>query len=164
MDSSELKIKKWYIAKNHPERGPGQLKKVKDIFYLLYHPKWSEGHNDNGEYQGNHCAWYTADLLTEAPHDLVFKALESSPDPQGWISVSEMLPKSRVPILCYYKDISPYSVFGVIKGIYLSEVTYDFKPGWYYYDDFYDGFAPYSLKLEGVVTHWMPLPAPPKEF
>lgn len=45
--SKEPQIGKWYLAKGHEDRGPGQLKIVVKGSppCLLYHPSWNSGHN-----------------------------------------------------------------------------------------------------------------------
>lgn len=64
----ELKTGRWYLAKDHPERGAGQLKETKQELLLIYHPGWKGGHNgliSDNDYKGNHCGWYLSNELIE---------------------------------------------------------------------------------------------------
>ena len=95
-----------------------------------------------------------ADAIEELQGEL-WKAISDNTDllvmlPR-WISVKERLPESGQECLCYY-------VGGVYKQL-----------SWLSLDTFYEcdslsGFYP-RLKdaIYGEVTHWMPLPEPPKE-
>ena len=58
----------------------------------------------------------------------------------GWISVDERLPNIFTKVLCYFK----YKSYTVIR-----EVTYAWRGSWIHRDG-------------NVITHWMPLPEPPK--
>ena len=83
-----------------------------------------------------------------------------------WISVKERLPESDGDYLCYCpvlniggKDIPRYEVYGfTIKAeeIYDLKMTGHKGAAWYWYDSEYGYCATKS------VTHWMPLPEPPK--
>lgn len=64
-------------------------------------------------------------------------AVDAAPE---WISVKDRLPDSEMDILVYEKNIGPY-------GMSMSVISYDPKM-----------FDPYWNN----VTHWMPLPEPPK--
>lgn len=65
-----------------------------------------------------------------------------------WISVTERLPKFEGAVLCMRKS----SVYGVRP---YQEILYVDEFGFKNFDDIY--------LADGVVTHWMPLPQPPKE-
>ena len=64
---------------------------------------------------------------------------------QRWIPVNERLPEGHGKYLCVLKS-------GAFRGCYYQMIMYHdqhgFRDGCVYYDD---------------VTHWMPLPEPPKE-
>lgn len=78
-----------------------------------------------------------------------------------WIPVTERLPEDRANVLCYYNG-----VFGQITRIArfancLEDVhEYDFAgckhSGFFVYD------SEYGYYEVNDVTHWMPLPEPPK--
>lgn len=81
-----------------------------------------------------------------------------------WISVKDRLPEScvsvlcRIEMLCDYPDFEEYDV----PDYYLCQGHYDSNPssrlgGWYI------NKAPDISVKRGKVTHWMPLPEPPKE-
>jgi hypothetical protein len=74
---------------------------------------------------------------------------------QQWIPVSERLPDFKTKVLVY-GGATPVWVNGVkqpIPGIYTG-YTRGYDEGWFTWDDF---------KVIYPVTHWMPLPEPPKE-
>lgn len=70
-----------------------------------------------------------------------------------WISVDERLPKYNTSVLVY----RPTMAMPIVADTYY---------GWYGEDDerWYEGWSLYgkNLKGENVITHWMPLPEPPK--
>lgn len=52
----------WCIHKEHPEWGPGKImEKYSKYLYLVYFPKYKNGHNglgyQRGDYHGYHCEW-----------------------------------------------------------------------------------------------------------
>ena len=65
-----------------------------------------------------------------------------------WIPVTERLPKFEGAVLCMRKS----NVYGVRP---YQEILYVDEFGFKNFDDIY--------LADGVVTHWMPLPEPPKE-
>ena len=67
---------------------------------------------------------------------------------QHWIPVAERLPDFDGAVLCMRKS----NVYGVRP---YQEILYVDEYGFTNYDDIY--------LADGVVTHWMPLPEPPKE-
>ena len=69
----------------------------------------------------------------------------------GWISVKDRLPPIYHMVLITGKNNAGGS-FGVIKG------THDDKGQWYR-----DDIGQYVDSRGDTVTHWMPLPEPPKE-
>ena len=77
-----------------------------------------------------------------------------------WISVKDRLPKKNGKYLCYTPClISGIGIFSFAKNLKKVGIN-DFmfrKSGWYAYDSeqgYYEIFN---------ITHWMPLPEPPKE-
>ena len=76
------------------------------------------------------------------------RALESS----DWISVEERLPEDEGKVLAYYGFDRNGN--GNLSGMFIGTLVYycfDNRPSWQHAD------------LSLVVTHWMPLPEPPKE-
>lgn len=80
-----------------------------------------------------------------------------------WVSVKERLPDKDGKYLCYCDygyGSGEISVYSFAKN--LSKVDkYDFmgekRAGWYFYD------SEWGYSETGSVTHWLPLPKPPKE-
>lgn len=68
---------------------------------------------------------------------------------QGWISVKDRLPEVRHAVLGY----TPF-----YKNIWA--VTMHEDGCWYFW---YPGTSEYDQDWYGPITHWMPLPEPPKE-
>lgn len=62
-----------------------------------------------------------------------------------WISVDDMLPEVGVRVLAY----STYGIYPMMLG--------EIRSRQYWYDDDWDVYR------SEEVTHWMPLPKPPKE-
>ena len=72
---------------------------------------------------------------------------------QQWISVKERLPKEDVAVLVYGQVLNnPPEVIGVRR-------RYNGDQEWKHTWESEDGF----IYREDDVTHWMPLPEPPKE-
>lgn len=67
----------------------------------------------------------------------------------SWISVEERLPETETWVLCWYVDIDGdkwHTVGKLLKdGIWVVDIYETDEPEYY------------------TVTHWMPLPEPPKE-
>ena len=78
--------------------------------------------------------------------DIVHKLSEQVPE---WISVEERLPESETEVLVWLRHIPNIAVYGHDKYGNL-----DF----YYIDE-----CGYRGTFRPAVTHWMPLPEPPKE-
>ncbi|MEF9724393.1 DUF551 domain-containing protein [Escherichia coli] len=98
----------------------------------------------------------TGDWLYDDPVELA-KAIRKGPDmpeaagnspvtPGGWISCSELMPEETGDIIV------------VSDGIVMSGISYSRRDGFYIAALEYDDDEP----IDGV-THWMPLPEPPKE-
>ena len=77
-----------------------------------------------------------------------------------WISVKDRLPKKNGKYLCYniclIGGIGIFSFAKNLKKVGINDFMFR-KSGWYAYDS-ECGFYEVSN-----VTHWMPLPEPPKE-
>lgn len=76
---------------------------------------------------------------------LVFAALKSQsilPTVGGWVSVKDRLPEAGVK--CLIRDMKDAAI-----GMYMENGIWQWADG-----DFY---------AKGGITHWMPLPEPPKE-
>lgn len=69
---------------------------------------------------------------------------------QKWISVEEILPPNKAPVLASLS-------FGVTR---CEEICIVIGGEWYAWDN---GEWDEDSKLTAPVTHWMPLPQPPKE-
>lgn len=93
----------------------------------------------------------------------VMDALKATPNadvrPVRWISVTERLPEDRQNCLCY-SSLGTIRVLCFAKNLRQVD-KYDFadkkRPGWFFNDSEWG----YCEALG--ITHWMPLPAPPKE-
>ena len=76
-----------------------------------------------------------------------------------WIPVTERLPKKDGDYLCY-KESGLYEVFGFAKDgrkKHKYDFFRDWKNVWYFYS------SEWGYITTDSVTHWMPLPEPPKE-
>ena len=82
--------------------------------------------------------------------DMLDELMEAGPK---WISVKDSLPPMYHKVLITGKDCAGGS-FGVIKGSHDGD-----KEGQWYRDD----IGQYVNSSGDTVTHWMPLPEPPKE-
>lgn len=69
-----------------------------------------------------------------------------------WISVKDRMPELHVEVLVY--GILPYEIHPEIHQCYLCDVNGKNKL------EFWTSISAYDVKN---VTHWMPLPEPPKE-
>lgn len=90
------------------------------------------------------------DDLLACTGDVIADALELL-KAQEWISVKKDLPGIPCMVLITGKNGAGGS-FGVVKGMYTH------KKGWYR-----DDIGQYADGRGDVITHWMPLPEPPKE-
>lgn len=82
----------------------------------------------------------------------VFYIVDQMPTVGGWISVKDRLPDIRGCYLVYRPN------FNVIYP--LGQATVCYFDGNVWYDDYK---ATEGLELHFSITHWMPLPEPPKE-
>lgn len=110
--------------------------------------------------------------------ELAAHAAETAP---GWISVEDRLPDSGSAVLAYYLNshgmgrrvraelVARHTVeasndaWGDGADYDEATDTYYSPAGWYECVDNWDELA-YLFINEGTVTHWMPLPAPPKQI
>ena len=70
-----------------------------------------------------------------------------------WISVDERLPRYNDKVLVYRPTMGEKILADTYKGYY-NEDTGDWEEGWV-------NFGQNSIGMN-VITHWMPLPEPPK--
>lgn len=81
------------------------------------------------------------------------KVINSLNNSNGWISVKDRLPEEDIAVLVYGQVLNdPPDVIGVRR-------RYNGDQEWKYTWESEDGF----IYREDDVTHWMPLPEPPKE-
>lgn len=96
---------------------------------------------------------YAIDLYNDISDNLKI-ALDKCPTVGGWISVKDRLPKSmanKVLVWLEHEDRVGYIGFGHYEKYKGQEIWYDLEHN-------------EAFSIRGyVVTHWMPLPAPPKE-
>jgi len=84
-----------------------------------------------------------------------------------WISVEERMPESGLHVLAYYTN--SFSKGRRIRAEYVAQCvghdeesdSFYLAEGWYELMDNWDEYSSISV-TEGVVSHWMPLPPPPK--
>lgn len=80
---------------------------------------------------------------------------------QRWIPVTERLPEDRASVLCHYNG-----VFGQITRIARFANCLESVNQYVFYDVKRSGFYIYDSEIGyyevNDVTHWMPLPEPPK--
>lgn len=102
------------------------------------------------------------DATHKGPPGRARKLIEEAPTVGGWISVTNRLPGVGGRYLVYNVFYGNALAFVAGFSTCLEDVDdYDFdgekRPGWFNYDDEY-GF----YEIDGI-THWMPLPEPPKD-
>lgn len=94
--------------------------------------------------------YYSQGLKEEAVPVRAIKNIPSA-DVGKWISVEEKLPDFEGAVLCMRKS-------HIRVGLSYQEILYfDYDDQW-----FKDMFSDFFVE-EGCITHWMPLPEPPKE-
>lgn len=80
--------------------------------------------------------------------------IKQAPTVGGWVSVKDRLPKSminKVLVWLEHEDLNGYIGYGHYEKFHGEEMWYDLE-----HDERFD-------KRGYIVTHWMPLPEPPKE-
>lgn len=110
--------------------------------------------------------------------ELAAHAAETAP---GWISAEDRLPDSGRAVLAYYLNShgmgrrvraaliarhtveTSHDAWGDGADYDEATDTYYSPAGWYECVDNWDELA-YLFINEGTVTHWIPLPAPPKQI
>ena len=87
-----------------------------------------------------------------------------------WISVTEQLPKELTPVNIVWFNRNPMPYYEVIRNKPFVATGLYFKGRWYWYsavcEDYlreYGDWEPDRVDAEIEITHWMPLPEPPKE-
>ena len=83
--------------------------------------------------------------FTSKAYQMMAEAYEAEVAKQGWIPVTERLPEPHVKVLCYCRA-------GIVEVLQWSPDT--LVTGWY--KDYRTTY------MSGFVTHWMPIPTPPK--
>lgn len=83
---------------------------------------------------------------------------------QEWISVKDRMPDDRQKVLAFLNH-KPYKVTTTRLCRYAKrlEDVDEFDLGGYLHGGFYDSDSEYGYFEVLDVTHWMPLPEPPKE-
>lgn len=89
---------------------------------------------------------------------LVEKLLAAGVTFQKWIPVSERLPEDDLPKGSKVKQIKVLTALKSDKGVRTVRSQKRYRCTWY------SDFAPWTWKYSGSeITHWKPLPEPPKE-
>lgn len=88
-------------------------------------------------------------------HELAYKKgyEQGKQDAQKWIPVTERLPMYNVDVLVYRPKMAMKVLVSSYEGYY-GEDDNEWHEGWARYDK--------GLGGNSVITHWMPLPEPPK--
>ena len=109
-------------------------------------PKTSDWHSNASKYLNSNIVEKVDDDRIEAVKAVLRRLAGNSPvTPDGWISYSERMPKETGDIIV------------VSDGIVMSGISYSRRDGFYIAALEYDDDEPI-----GGVTHWMPLPEPPR--
>ena len=98
------------------------------------------------------------------------KEIEELREKQRWIPVAERLPEELVLVNVVWVNRVPEPYYGKIKGVPFSGTACFFGERWYWDSPIVldllseDGKDDPDLVDDAVdITHWMPLPEPPKE-
>ena len=83
-------------------------------------------------------------ISNELLYELTHPKIKAQEQESTWIPVSERLPEEHVLVLCRWRRMSEEAFYGFAR---------------------YQGGGTWYVSNEGMptVTHWMPLPEPPKE-
>ncbi len=86
-----------------------------------------------------------------------------------WISVRDRLPDKLEPVLVVWKNTSPAPCYEGIRDKLFVDAAYYWNNKWWWFPVACEDYlAEYGYSPEGevderiVITHWMPLPEPPK--
>lgn len=88
------------------------------------------------------------------------KMIDEQPTVGGWINVKDKLPEERInPLTQDFQNVICFCDFGGMPK-HTDIRVYGFgKRAWENEPHFWHG----PQIMDGVITHWMPLPEPPKE-
>jgi Protein of unknown function (DUF551) len=64
-----------------------------------------------------------------------------------WISVKDRLPDEETPVITLYSGVVQHITYWIVDGAWYPACSDEQDP----------------TPIDGVFTHWMPLPEPPKE-
>lgn len=86
-----------------------------------------------------------------------------------WISVKDRLPEELVPVIVVWVNRCPPSYYADIKDVPFSGTAVFYGGNWYWESptcvDMLSEYGRYEFGLvdkQVDITHWMPLPEPPK--
>lgn len=127
--------------------------------------------------------WYVEEGSEEGFIGTLKSLIDEQPTVSGWISVNDRLPEDgeHVLVVCEIHPIGRASRKYVCEAFYTrkfsisdvsseDDIAYDYneeddeyylKEGWYECVHNWDEYS--SIIIDDFVTHWMPLPEPPKE-
>lgn len=132
---------------------------------------------------GKYGDWYVEEGSEEGFIGALKSLIDEQPTVSGWISVNDRLPEDgeHVLVVCEIHPIGRASRKYVCEAFYTrkfsisdvsseDDIAYDYneeddeyylKEGWYECVHNWDEYS--SIIIDDFVTHWMPLPEPPKE-
>lgn len=86
-----------------------------------------------------------------------------------WISVKDRLPEKLEPVNIVWKNMDPAPYYADIKNKPFAGTAYYFNGKWWWFsctcEDYLQEYGESDIDCmdDGiVVTHWMPIPQPPK--
>lgn len=89
---------------------------------------------------------------------MVAKWIDEAPEVNRWIPVTERLPEDDLPKGSNVKQIKVMTALKSDKGVRTVRSQMRFRCTWH------SDYAPWAWKYSGSeITHWMPMPKPPKE-
>lgn len=91
---------------------------------------------------------------TNKAYQMISEAYEAEVTKQNWIPVTERLPKTRESILCK-KSSKVIVAFRFDDGTQGTDTAHTLNGEWVFED--------HITVVARTITHWMPLPEPPKE-